>query len=526
MAGQSAMNATAQAQGRRLWGTDPLVLVAVAALGFVTLVLVFLADGNLGVAVAPLALVVVGGLMARAPLRHSLLVLGFLALTLENPGEVFASDKWHSPIEILGALLLGHLNITIPVSALFFSGADVVLLFLTAIWIVRRIAGSAVDTRASVPFAEPMRVAALVSFATIFLIWGFGLSRAGADLGKSLWQVKQVIYLPGIFLLYCIGLRGPDDSRPLGIALLVAALLHAVVAGYVRFLFPDTLTVPHATTHSDSMLFADAFLLVLVMFFERPNARNLMLMGSALPILTWGMIANNRRLAWVELGVGLVLLFFITPFTRLKRRIAQALAIATPVFLIYLVVGWNASSSVFGAAHMIRSVVDSKSDPSTRWRDFENYDLAYTIRGNPVLGTGFGHPYEEIIHLPDISHEYELYRHVPHNSVLSAFTYTGIVGFIGIWSIIPLGVFFAVRSYRFASNPRDRTAALTTVGILVSYLLHCYGDMGLGTWTSLFTVAPALALVAKLSVATGGWPLRRRGLAAPVPRPPTADPRE
>jgi hypothetical protein len=32
--------------------------------------------------------------------------------------------------------------------------------------------------------------------------------------------------------------------------------------------------------------------------------------------------------------------------------------------------------------------------------------------------------------------------------------------------------------------------------------------MGLGTWTSVFLVAPALALAGKLAVATGAWPAR------------------
>jgi hypothetical protein len=85
-----------------------------------------------------------------------------------------------------------------------------------------------------------------------------------------------------------------------------------------------------------------------------------------------------------------------------------------------------------------------------------------------------------------------------------------------MWLFLPIGVFFAVRSYRFSTTPRDRSTALATVGILVAYLVHCYGDMGLGTWASVFTVAPALALVAKQAVVTGAWPLRPRRSTAPT----------
>jgi O-Antigen ligase len=510
------VGATAQPRSRTTPGVDLVVLATVAALGLITLVLVFVGGGSVGVAVAPLALFLLGLAVFRVPLRYSLLVLGFLCLTLENPGEVFASNKWSTPLQVLGALLLGHLNVTIPIQALFFSGADLLLLLLAGVWVWRRLTSSQVDLRGNVAIAAPLRSAALLALATIGAMWAFGLVRADADFGKSLWQVKQVIYLPCIFLLYCAGLRGPSDSRALGIALLLAALLRACLAIYVRHLFPSLVEMPHVTTHADSMLFADAFLLALVLFFEHPSGKNLLLLAGALPVLTWGMDANNRRLVWVELGLGLLVLYCITPFTRLKRRIAQALAIAAPIVLLYLALGWNSSSRMFAPVRTIHSLVDS-SDPSTRWRDFENYDLALTAKANPLLGTGFGHPYDEVIRLPDISADYELYRHVPHNGVLSSFSYTGLLGFIGIWSIIPLGMFFAARAYRFSTTPRDRSTALTCIGILVAYLVHCYGDMGLGTWTSLFTVAPALALVGKQAVVTGAWPLRnRRGTAAPI----------
>jgi len=134
-----------------------------------------------------------------------------------------------------------------------------------------------------------------------------------------------------VFLLFCAGGRGPADARALGTALLLAALLRAGLAIYIRMLFPNTTEMGFTTTHADSMLFSDAFLLVLVIFFEQPIRKNLILAAATLPILTWGMVANNRRLAWVELGVGLLVIYFITPMTRLKRRLAQVVAVTIPL---------------------------------------------------------------------------------------------------------------------------------------------------------------------------------------------------
>ena len=47
---------------------------------------------------------------------------------------------------------------------------------------------------------------------------------------------------------------------------------------------------------------------------------------------------------------------------------------------------------------------------------------------------------------------------------------------------------------------------MTSAAVVVIYLAHCYGDMGLGTWTSVFTVAPALVVVGQLAIKTGAWP--------------------
>jgi hypothetical protein len=50
-----------------------------------------------------------------------------------------------------------------------------------------------------------------------------------------------------------------------------------------------------------------------------------------------------------------------------------------------------------------------------------------------------------------------------------------------------------------------RTVGLTAVSVIVVYLAYCYGDLGLGTWVSVFTVAPALAVASRLAVTTGAW---------------------
>jgi hypothetical protein len=344
--------------------------------------------------------------------------------------------------------------------------------------------------------------------------------QGGADVASSLWQVQRVVYLPLVYLLFEQSVRGAADREALGKVVVAAACFKAALAVYLR----ATLVPPagaeridYATIHADSMLFAGAFCLVFALLLLRPTQRRVLLAALILPLLLAGMVANRRRVVWVELAAGLALVYALTPWTPAKRTLTRAAVIAAPFALLYLAAGWSSEGGIFSPVQTIRSVIDSKADASTEWRDLENYDLFFTMRQAPILGTGYGHGYIEVVHLPAISQAYALYRFIPHNSILGLLAYGGLVGFVALWSPLIVGVFLAARAARRAERPIDRAEAIAACAAIVVYEVHCYGDMGLGTWTSVFTVAPALAVAAQLAVATGAWPRR----TAPAPEPPT-----
>jgi O-antigen ligase len=180
--------------------------------------------------------------------------------------------------------------------------------------------------------------------------------------------------------------------------------------------------------------------------------------------------------------------------------------------LIYIAVGWNAGGmgKLFKPVRMLRSVVDPSSDASTNWRELENYDIVMTFQQNPLLGTGYGHPYLEVIPLPAVNYDLELF--CPHNSLLALWAYTGAVGFASLTLLWAGGVYFAMRTYKGSSDPKLRAAALVSFGTVLVYLMQCWGDLGLGTWIGVFTVAPALAMAGKLAVASGQWGAKKAGV--------------
>ncbi|HEY3822315.1 MAG TPA: hypothetical protein VGL81_34355 [Polyangiaceae bacterium] len=479
----------------------------VALVGFTTLC-IRVGDGDVILALTPA--LVLGALYFAwwVPLRWPLLVTTFLALTLENPSDTPACGQWKSPFYEVGETLLVHLNVTLPqYKALVFSGLDVILAYLFLVAAVRYLKNSRIDASPQADMG-PIGGFAAMSLVAAAWMWLYGVARGDADVPSSLWQVQRVAYLPALVFLFQAGFRRSSDAAALGKVIVAAACLKAVLAVYIRATVPPPAGEPvlqYATTHADSMLFAVAFCAVLALVVHRRRKRAF-LAAVVLPLLLAGMIANGRRLAWVELAVGLATIAVLTPWSAAKRRFLRGMVFASPLFVLYAVAGWGSGSSVFAPVHTLRSVVDSKADPSTMWRDLENYDLFYTLRHNAILGTGYGHGYNEIVWLPDISHAYALYRYLPHNSILGLWAYGGLIGFTALWMFLVAGVYLAARAYRHSVTVDDRTVALTAVATVVVYLAYCYGDLGLGTWTSVFLLAPAFAVSSRLAVATGAWP--------------------
>jgi O-antigen ligase len=495
-------------------------------LGALTILCIVVGDGDVLVALTPALVATFLYAAWKLPLRWPLLATTFLAITLENPSDAPASGLWKSPLYDFGAVMLVHMNVTFPCKALFFSGLDVVLFYLFVVAAIRAVNRSRIDPPLPKGAWGPIGWFAALTIAGAVWVEAYGIARGGADVASSFWQIQRVVYLPLLVFLSLLAFRETRDAAALGKVIVAAACLKACVALYVRATVPPPPgepILPYATSHPDSMLFAVAFCILLAMLVHGVGRRRMLLAVVVLPLLIAGMVANNRRLVWVQVAVGIAVLATVTPWSSAKRRFVRGCIAASPLFLAYLAAGWNSDTGIFKPVHTIRSVVDSKADPSTMWRDLENYNLFVTLRHNAVFGTGYGHGYDEIISLPDISSAYTLYRFLPHNSVLGLWAYAGLVGFTALWTIFVVGLFLAARAYRYSRAPLDRTVTIVAILTIVIYLTYCYGDLGLGTWVGVFTVGPALAFASRLAVISGGWPAAAQAPAPAAERVPEVD---
>src|SRR6185437_3180689 len=109
-------------------------------------------------------------------------------------------------------------------------------------------------------------------------------------------------------------------------------------------------------THSDSVLYATACTLLVAAFLFGPTRARLFRCVLFLPPLLMAMVANNRRLVWLEVGASLVRMLVLMPRNRITRQLMRVLVVASPVMLLYMGVGWNSSSRVFVPVAMTKSV--------------------------------------------------------------------------------------------------------------------------------------------------------------------------
>src|SRR6266446_910069 len=129
---------------------------ALAAAMLLVLVAVVVGEEMLSMLIAPMVFLLAFFMMSRVPLRHSLMGLMFLALTLENPDEIPAAGYWRSPFFKVGGIVLTHLNKTIDMKALAFSGMDVLLVALLIVALMRRMSGSKIDRAGRIETPQPL----------------------------------------------------------------------------------------------------------------------------------------------------------------------------------------------------------------------------------------------------------------------------------------------------------------------------------------------------------------------------------
>ncbi|WP_205520097.1 exopolysaccharide repeat unit polymerase [Pyxidicoccus caerfyrddinensis] len=503
----------------------PPYLRYLALLGF--LVLATVGGGIIHpiVALAPVLGVAVVWVILKVPVRYPVFVVTYLTLAVDYVAERPQSGLWESPLYPIGELLFAQLSYITKIGALRFPLIDVLIVGLMGLAMYRKVVGSKIDPPTP-PMPRPLiAVTALSLFALLFMEVR-GVVRGG-DFKQSLWQWHQAAMMPFIVAMYHYALRGPQDWPIIAKIVIAAGITKALVGSYFALVIIPALGifVEYTTSHSDSMTFIFCLLVVLVRFIEQPKAAHLIRGLAVIAIIITGMVFNDRRLAYVSLVGCLLAAFLINPWTPLKRFLVRTLPFIAPFLIVYIAVGWNRPTGIFGPVDTIKSLIEGQGgEGNLDYRDIENLDLIATWAQFPLLGTGYGHEFLLPVPLPDIAFVFPQYRFHPHDSLLGLFAFGGMLGYTGVWLYLVVTVYMAVRAYHRSPVSEDRACALIIVGIVAAYINQVFGDMGIISYICTFHISVCVAMAGKLAVLSGAWPMPNSTLlslspAAPVPPP-------
>ncbi len=497
------------ARSRQPWD----VLLITAGVGLATFGVIFATDGHLGAVLAPALVVALLFGVLRLPLRTVVLALVFLVLVAESPQEKPADGLWQSPLYWLGALLLDKLNHTLSLPGLTFATLDL----LAAVLVVRCLLERADRwgrAQSGSPVSPAMVGALVVYSGTLGVLEAWGAARGGA-MDVSLWQWRQLVYLPIFGFLLGSQLQRSRDFELIGRCVVWAALVKAINGFYFYFAIvePNGLSPEYITTHTDAMHFVAAAVIVGASWLEAPSLRNLGTCALILPVMALAIFLNDRRLAYVGIVGCTAILFLLGPGTPSRRFVLKFGLIALPLLALYASAGWNSRFAVFRPIQSVRTMMETEDDTSSQSRDIENYNLAQTLKTSPLFGVGFGHPYLEIVRGPPIESEFELYRYIPHNSILWMLSVGGLVGFFALWSMFVVCAYLAARTFRHASEPLHRAAALSCLCTVLLYVVQAYGDMGTQSWATHVMLAAAFVVSGQLSIRVGAWPAQSQAVS-------------
>lgn len=363
----------------------------------------------------------------------------------------------------------------------------------------------------------PMDAAIVTSFASVAITFAWGLLQGGSAYHSyyQTWRFLTAL-LVGLLLLSVI--RSSRDLKALGRTVLLAALVRGTLCIYFYWEIAKGKIEPlppHMTTHDDSLLFVAGLLIVLSWALARRSWSAWLVAALVFVHLLYAILLNDRRLAWMELVLGLLVAYVMLPSGEIRRKINWRLLLVAPVLIAYLAVGWRSDAPAFAPVRALSTAVGSHEDNSSLARQEEIRNLLHTLwaAGNPLLGTGWGRPYLKVTSVyANFGPEWWQYLYLPHNSLLGVGVFAGMVGMCGIWLVVPMAAYLGARGHRDSTRVVDRAAAMAAVSILPAYGAQCYGDVGFQSLTSALILGVAIAAAGRVYAWSGALPGRR-----PVP---------
>jgi hypothetical protein len=329
-------------------------------------------------------------------------------------------------------------------------------------------------------------------FISVFAAFAYGQGRGG-DLTASMWEVRPFCYLGIMYVFVPQVIRTREQLRT-SLWVCIAAISLKAFQGVSRFAmqgfsFGDIRTL---TNHDDPTYFVTLFMLFigLTVFNAREGQRRGLFW--LLPVLIGGFFTGLRRATYVSLALCVVAYLALLP-NRLRNiglRYVVALAF---FFACYVAAFWNSGSSVGIIAQQVKVAI--LNDPnaaagsstvaedysSNLYRKWEDYNLSFTFKKSPLMGIGFGVPYDMPLMWWGLTEVSYLIFYIPHNQILWLAVKMGAAGFFCFLFFLNAYLFKGAAAFWRLKDPYLKSICAMCILAVINQIVVAAFDMQL-TW--------------------------------------------
>lgn len=371
----------------------------------------------------------------------------------------------------------------------------------------------AIRQSTSVGFRYGPSFAPMIAVAAIFLV---GLARGmetGADGMQGLREIRAVLYLPPLYLASANLIRTREHIRQLTIVLIAAITFMSVGALHTHFTEVRT----GQFTGSLDLLFSHENAIfggLLVVFltasivWAKDNRTRLILAIPAVIALAAVMIMK-RRIGIIALDTGLLLVALAVFKTNIRLSLIL-LPFVVALGVVYLGMYWDQTGGLGQGARSFRTVVGQEStaeDKSSEdYRDIEAFNVRENISWQPVWGTGFGHEYQFVRPLPDLTGFWPMQRYIPHNTILWSWMKGGILALVLVLALFGHSLMKGMGLIRKQSDPLLRSWAIAATAAVLMTFLFAWWDLGLVSLRVMTVFGMCLGILAALSLLSEAEP--------------------
>lgn len=328
----------------------------------------------------------------------------------------------------------------------------------------------------------PLWFGALIFFSWLIFSAIYGLSRGG-DFLPALWELRALFYL-GILYFFVPQIIKTRTQLEQLIWVIIASLSFKVLQGIIRFFrlgfnFDGRTQL---TSSEDPLFFISLFVLLGGFFlFNSKHKQRATLAWLFLPMFLVFILAQ-RRATYAALAVVFVV-FFILISTNYRQILLKFMTPLFFIMILYLIIFWNSQSGLALPAQLIRSSfsIDRESTGeryySNLYREFENYNLAQTVKTAPVIGIGFGKKYEQPIQLASIP--FPLRDYIPHNQIYWILVKSGGIGFFLFFAFFNSYILKAGHLFVRLKDPYLKTICSVAIMAIIGQIVVSFYDLQL-----------------------------------------------